>query len=114
MSLVLVRITSFTQIVTALHIPKMVYTIPFTKKAVDDALENEHPFGPDSLNVTDKASVIYHGKFENILGVQNFRCGDYTYDQFIVPEWKQFVQLAIQEGGPQKRKYYEEPPRYYA
>ncbi len=27
-------------------LPRTVYTIPFTKKAVDDAIENEHPFGP--------------------------------------------------------------------
>ncbi len=33
-------------------LPKVVYTIPFTKKAVDDRLKNEHLFGPDSINTT--------------------------------------------------------------
>ncbi len=86
-------------------LPKVVYTIKFTKKAVDEALENEHPFGPDSLNVTDKESIKYYG-FIKGLGLESFRCGDYTYSQFVTPEWKQFVELAIQEGGPQKRVRY--------
>ena len=86
--------------------PKTVYTIPFSKKAVDEALENKHPFGPDSINTTDKDSVIYYGKFDRILGMESFRCGDYTYEQFIVPEWKEFLGLAIQEGGPQRRVRY--------
>ena len=84
-------------------LPKTVYTIPFTKKAVDEALENEHPFGPDSINTTDKDAIIYYGKFDHILGLESFRCGDYTYEQFTVPEWKRFLELAIQEGGPAQR-----------
>lgn len=86
--------------------PKTVYTIPFSKKAVDEALENKHPFGPDSINVTDKDSVIYYGKFNRILGMESFRCADYTYEQFTLPEWKEFMGLAIQEGGPQRRVRY--------
>ncbi len=86
--------------------PKVVYTIPFTKKAVDQALENEHPFGPDSINTTDKDAIIYYGKLSNILGLQNFRCADFTYEQFVIPEWKAFVGLAIQEGGPAQRIRY--------
>jgi hypothetical protein len=88
--------------------PRVVHTIPFTKTTVDKLLNGEPPFGPDSVNITDPDRVVFYGKFENILGVQNFRCADFTYDQFIVPEWKQFVQLAIQEGGPQRRVRYEE------
>jgi hypothetical protein len=82
---------------------KDVPTIPFNKTNVDKSLKGEHPFGPDSVNITDPDKVVYYGKFENILGVQNFRCADFDYE----PEWKQFVQLAIQEGGPQRRIRYE-------
>ena len=89
-----------------MDVPKTVYTIPFSKKAVDEALESKHPFGPDSINTTDKDSVIYYGKFNKILGMESFRCGDYTYEQFIEPEWKDFLALAIQEGGPQRRVRY--------
>ena len=95
-------------------VPRTVHTIPFTKTAVDKLLTGEHPFGPDSVNITDPDKVLYYGKFSNILGVQNFRCADFNYEQFIVPEWKTFVGLATQEGGPQKRKYYEDTQKYYA
>jgi hypothetical protein len=89
-------------------VPRTVHTIPFNKTTVDKLLNGEHPFGPDSVNITDPDKVVYYGKFENILGVQNFRCADFDYEQFVTPEWKQFVQLAIQEGGPQRRVRYEE------
>jgi hypothetical protein len=68
-----------------MDVPKTLYTIPFSKKAVDDILEKEHPFGPDSINTTDKDAVVYYGKFDHILGLESFRCGDFTYDQFVVP-----------------------------
>ena len=78
---------------------RTVHTIPFTKKTVDKILNNPEPFGPDSQNITDINSVIFYGKFEGERGIQTMRCADYTYEQFIVPEWKQFVELAV-------RKYY--------
>ncbi len=84
-------------------LPRTVYTIPFTKKAVDEALENEHPFGPDSINTTDKDAIKWYGKFDNILGLQSFRCADFTYEQFTVPEWKTFLELATRPGGPANR-----------
>jgi hypothetical protein len=83
--------------------PRVVYTIPFSKEAVDKALEEIHPFGPDSINMTDKDSILYYGKFSNILGLQTFRCADYTYEQFVIKDWNEFLKLAIQEGGPAKR-----------
>ncbi len=86
-------------------LPRTVYTIPFTKKAVDEALDNEHPFGPDSQNVTDKESIKYYG-FIKGLGIESFRCGDYNYEMFVTPEWKRFVEIATQEGGPQHRVRY--------
>lgn len=84
-------------------LPRVVYTIPFSKDKVDEIINNEHPFGPDSINVTDVDKIVYYGKFQNILGLQSFRCADYDYYQFVVKGWKQFVALAIQEGGPQRR-----------
>ena len=36
-------------------------------------------------------------------GIQTMRCGDYTYDQFVTPEWKQFVEFAVRKGGPASR-----------
>jgi hypothetical protein len=86
-------------------LPKIVYTIPFTKKAVDDVIKNEYPFGPDSINTTDKDAIIYYG-FIKGLGIESFRCADFTYEQFTVPEWKKFVEIATQEGGPAQRIRY--------
>ena len=31
------------------------------------------------------------------------RTGDYTYEQFIQPEWNHFVELAVRKGGPAAR-----------
>lgn len=84
-------------------VPREVYTIPFSKAAVDKILQSQHPFGPDSINITDTAKVIYVGKISNVLGVSTFRCADYSYEQFVVPEWKTFVDLATQYGGPTGR-----------
>jgi hypothetical protein len=81
-------------------IPRTVHTIHFNKATVDKLLNGEHPFGPDSVNLTDLDRVVYYGRFENLIGLQNFRCADFTYEQFVTPEWKTFVELAIQEGGP--------------
>ena len=73
------------------------YTIPFTKKKVDDILYSKHSFGEDSINITDPESVVYYGG----RGIQTMRCADYTYDQFVTPEWKQFVELAsVVKVGP--------------
>ncbi len=91
-------------------LPKVVYTIPFTKKAVDEALENEHPHGADSINTTDKDAIKRYGKFDNIAGVPSFRNADYTYQQFTVPEWKRFLELALQERGPTGREQNTFPP----
>ncbi len=91
-------------------LPKTVYTIPFSKKAVDDILKNEHPFGPDSINSTDKSKIVFYGKFDHELGMQSFRCGDYTYEQFVVPEWKTFLDLATRPGGPANRIQNTLPP----
>ena len=34
-------------------LPRFLYTIPFTKTIFDELLEGKHPFGPDSINITD-------------------------------------------------------------
>jgi hypothetical protein len=80
--------------------PRLVHSIPFSKKAVDSILNNEHPFGPDSINITDKEKVIYYGKFDQTIDSASFRCAGYTYDQFVTPEWKHFLELATRKGGP--------------
>lgn len=63
--------------------PRTVFTIPFSKKEVDKVLFGEHPFGADSINITNADNVVYYGKFERIRGVSGFRCNDYTYEQFV-------------------------------
>ena len=78
--------------------PREVYSIPFSKTEVDKVLKGEHPFGPDSVNITDLSKVVFYGKFEGMLGIMNFRCADFTYEQFTVPEWKKFVELATKQG----------------
>ena len=84
---------------------RTVHTIPFSKKTVDKILNNPEPFGPDSENITDINSVIFYAKIDGSMerGIQTMRCGDYTYDQFVTPEWKQFVELAVRKGGPASR-----------
>lgn len=81
-------------------VPRLVFSIPFSKKAVDNILNNEHPFGEDSLNITDKEKVIFYGKFDQTFENASFRCAGYTYDQFVTPEWKHFLELATRKGGP--------------
>jgi len=82
---------------------RTVHTIPFTKKAVDKILNNPEPFGPDSQNITDIESVVFYGKINGERGLADFRCAGYTYEQFVTPEWKQFVELATRRGGPASR-----------
>jgi hypothetical protein len=67
-------------------------------------LNISHPYGTDSINITDPLKVIFYGKFTDLLGIPSFRCCDYTLEQFTVPEWKQFVELAIRPGGPAERR----------
>jgi hypothetical protein len=92
--------------------PRMVHTIPFDKKEVDKVLFGEHPFGPDSINITNLDEVLYYGKFEGIRGISTFRCNDYTYDQFVMPGWEKFLELAIRPGGPANRKPMPDKTRY--
>jgi len=85
--------------------PREVHFIPFTKQNVDKILKGEHPFGPDSINITDIDKVVFYGKFDDMPGFQSFRCEGFTYEQFITPEWKQFMELATRPGGPLGKKY---------
>jgi len=85
-------------------VQRVVYSIPFTKTKVDEILEAEHPFGPGSISMTERGRAMFYGKFDRVLGVQSFRCGDYNYEQFIVPEWKRFVELALRKDGPTGRE----------
>lgn len=78
--------------------PREVYPIPFTKAAVDKLLEGKTPFGPDSVNFTDPSRVDFVAKITNVLGVQSFRCGGSTYEQFIEPEWSKIVEYATRQA----------------
>lgn len=81
--------------------PKTAYSIPFTKAEVDKYLKGEHPFGPDSINITDPDNVVFYGKFEHVdSGTMPFRSNTYSYEQFVTPEWRQFAELACRPGGP--------------
>lgn len=82
-------------------VPRLVYSIPFSKQAVDKILKSEHPFGEDSLNITDPDKILYYGHFDNTIDSAAFRCAGFTYDQFVTPEWKRFLELATRKGGPQ-------------
>ena len=80
-----------------------VHTIPFSKKVVDKILNDKELFGADSQNITDIDSVTFYGKFNGERGIQTMRCGDYSYEQFIISEWNHFVELATRRGGPALR-----------
>ena len=70
------------------------HTIPFTKKIVDKILNDPNPFGADSQNITDINSVTFYGKFDGERGIQSMRTGDYSYEQFIPPEWNRFPRIS--------------------
>ena len=80
---------------------RTVHTIPFSKKVVDKILNDPNPFGADSENITDKDSVSFYGKFDGERGIQTMRTGDYSYEQFVTPEWNHFAELATgRKVGP--------------
>ena len=82
---------------------RTVHTIPFTKKTVDKILNNPEPFGADSQNITDIGSVAFYGKFDGERRIPTMRTSDYSYEQFIQPEWNHFAELAVRKGGPAAR-----------
>ncbi|MGI8720562.1 MAG: hypothetical protein ACR2KF_08580 [Nitrososphaeraceae archaeon] len=68
------------------------YYIPFTKVAVDDLLKQTN---------TDKDSVKWYGKFGLVPNTgMTFRCGDFSYEQFVNTSWEEFTALSKREGGP--------------
>ena len=79
---------------------RTVHTLPFSKKLVDKILNDPTRFGADSQNITDIDSVIFYGKFDGERGIQTMRCGDYTLEQFVTPEWNRFIESAVRKGGP--------------
>jgi hypothetical protein len=84
-----------------MDIPRVAFNIPFTKENVDKYLKSPHPFGPDSENITDPNQVKYYGKFEHIdTGTLPHRDDSYSYDQFVLPSWKDFCDLTNRPGGP--------------
>jgi len=81
-------------------VPRLIYSIPFSKTNVDKIINNKHPFGSDSISITGIASVVFYGKFENKGDTIGFRCAGYTYDQFANTSWQSFEALARRKGGP--------------
>lgn len=67
------------------------YYIPFSKKAVDEIIKKVG---------TDKDAISYMGIIPNSFKGVGFRCGNYTYDQFVSTTWEEFEDLARREGGP--------------
>ncbi len=65
---------------------RKVYYVPFSKKAVDDVIAK-------SVG-SDKETIIFTVKTDN------WRNGDFTYDQFITPDFNDLVKLAMTPGGP--------------
>jgi len=60
--------------------PREAYSIPFRKTEIDKLQEGKTPFGPDSVNIADPARVDFDAKIQNVLVVQSFRCGGFTYE----------------------------------
>ena len=84
--------------------PEVAYNLPFSKENVDKYLLNPHPFGQDSLNITDKDSVVYYGKFTNTdTGTYSHDDDTYSYSQFCTSEWRDFCDLSSRQGGPRAK-----------
>jgi hypothetical protein len=82
--------------------PTEAYNIPFTRTAVDKLLEGKTPFGPDSVNITDPARVVFVAKIQNVLGVKSLRPRIYLR-AIHRPEWSKIVEFATRPGGPTQR-----------
>jgi hypothetical protein len=84
------------------------YYIPFSKKIVDDIISGKYR-NDDTVTKTNKNKVVYIVKFPRTgLGTYGgFRCGDYSYDQF-VGSFKQCYDLATQIGGPSGMGLYKD------
>jgi hypothetical protein len=77
-----------------MDIPVVAYNIPFSKENVDKYLLSPHPFGPDSEKITDPNQVVYYGKFKHQdTSTQPHRDNTYNYEQFVLPEWREFCDL---------------------
>jgi hypothetical protein len=82
-------------------IPEIAYSILFSKENADKYLLNPHPFGPDSENITDPNQVVYYGKFEQVdTSTQAHGDNTYNYEQFVLPEWRDFCELTNRPVGP--------------
>lgn len=63
-------------------VPRLTYSIPFNKKNVESILNNKHPFGESSINITNVDSVVLYGKFgyDFKAASQGFRTAGYSIE----------------------------------
>jgi hypothetical protein len=77
--------------------PRETFYIPFTKKKVDEIL-SDHPFGEDSINITNKDRVLYYGKFR--YATPPFRASCFNYEEFSNWTFQQMLDKASKTKSP--------------
>lgn len=77
--------------------PRETFYIPFNKKKVEQIL-GEHPFGPNSVNITDKDRVLYYGKFR--YAAPPFRASCFNYEEFTNWTFNQMLDKASKTKSP--------------
>jgi hypothetical protein len=53
------------------------------------------------VSIIGSTKVILNNSFRSMF---TFRCNDYSYEQFVNPNWEQFLELETRSGGPANRK----------
>lgn len=76
---------------------RQVFYVPFTKKKVDEIL-GEHPFGPDSVNITNLDQVLFYGKFT--YAKPPFRSNSFNYEEFTTMTFQQMLDKASKPQSP--------------
>jgi len=77
--------------------PRETFYVPFTKKKVDEIL-GEHPFGPDSINITNLDQVLFYGKFRYARPL--FRSHSFNYEEFTNWTFQQMLDKASKVKSP--------------
>jgi hypothetical protein len=76
---------------------RQTFYVPFTKKKVDEIL-SEHPFGADSVNITNIDQVLFYGKFT--YAKPPFRSNIFNYDEFTTWTFQQMLDKASKVKSP--------------
>jgi len=77
--------------------PRETFYVPLTKKKVDEIL-GEHPFGPDSINITNLDQVLFYGKFR--YARPPFRSHSFNYEEFTNWTFQQMLDKASKVKSP--------------